>query len=189
MTEAAQGNLHFGLKQLKSEWALMLNSVNITKSIPVDISYTVEALKTPTDWILALKWDENDSPFQWKPGSKHQEVQGLARPGRWGNSGAIPAWLWCHSQGWTFTRDSLGWGCGYGGQQWQRWQQPRSPAVWRWTLQEPEWEWGRKRRKTELFQGRWDGSVPEPQGKNLLNIPGAIRGDFNAIKEKELVVL
>lgn len=64
MTEEAQGNLHFGLKQLKSEWAL--NSVNITKSIPVDISYTVEALKTPTDWILALKWDENDSSFSVK---------------------------------------------------------------------------------------------------------------------------
>ena len=25
-----------------------------------------------------------------------------------GTSRAIPAWLWCHSQGWTFTSDSLG---------------------------------------------------------------------------------
>ena len=53
MTEEARGNLHFVLKQLKSEGALMLNSINITKSIPVDISYSVEALEIPTDWILA----------------------------------------------------------------------------------------------------------------------------------------
>ena len=44
----------------------MLNSVNITKNIPVDNNYTVEAMKIPKDWILALKWDENDSSFSVK---------------------------------------------------------------------------------------------------------------------------
>lgn len=91
MTEAAQGNLHFGLKQLKSEWALMLNSVNITKSIPVGISYTVEALKTPTDWILALKWDENDSSFSVKTWIKASRGSGFGETWQVGEQRSHPS--------------------------------------------------------------------------------------------------
>lgn len=99
MTEEARGNLHFVLKQLKSEGALMLNSVNITKSIPVDISYSVEALEILTDWILALKWDENDSSFSVKTWIKASRGSGFGETWQVGNSRAIPAWLWCHSRG------------------------------------------------------------------------------------------
>ena len=41
----------------------------------------------------------------------------------------------------------------------------------------------------ELFQGRRDGPTPEPQEKNLLIIPRAVREDFNTMKEKELVLV
>ena len=142
--------MHFGLKQLKSEWALMLNSVNITKSIPVDISYTVEALKTPTDWILALKWDENDSSISVKTWIKASRGSGFGETWQVGEQRSHPSVALVPLPGVDIQEGFPGlgvwlWGAAVA-------EVAAATFPWRWTLQEPEWEWGRKRGKRSCFR-------------------------------------